>query len=231
MAGYMRKLNGYVYDDAHVAAEKLTNGLFVKITADGVKKLTETSNATFRVAEKTTLWGEPAVVLNTVKEDVGLYFVENEWDVKGAGDYNLAGYEINIGDYVKMHQPVRGDQLITTVSKDAYASMSVGGIVSPGAGGTFAGDTIDVEGTITWVDSDDAGGTRPASVTITLLADGETEDTATVAPESGTWAFKFEDLDKYADGVEIAYTISAGTVEGYTASVSGYNVTYTLSAE
>lgn len=37
MAGYMTKLQGYVYDGAHVAAEKLQNGVFAEITADGVK--------------------------------------------------------------------------------------------------------------------------------------------------------------------------------------------------
>lgn len=37
MAGYMTKLQGYVYDGAHTAAEKLQNGVLAEITADGVK--------------------------------------------------------------------------------------------------------------------------------------------------------------------------------------------------
>ena len=60
MAGYMRKLNGHVYDGANVAAEALENGVFAEITADGVKKVTAAKDTVLRVAEKTLLWGVDA---------------------------------------------------------------------------------------------------------------------------------------------------------------------------
>lgn len=60
MAGYMKKLNGHVYDGANIAAEALENGVFTEITADGVKKITATKDTVLRVVEKTTLWGMEA---------------------------------------------------------------------------------------------------------------------------------------------------------------------------
>lgn len=61
MAGYVTKLMGHVYDGANLSGEKLTNGVFAEITADGVKKVTAAKDTLMRVEEKTELWGNPAV--------------------------------------------------------------------------------------------------------------------------------------------------------------------------
>ena len=87
-----------------------------------------------------------------------------------------------------------------------------------------------------WNDADDQDGLRPASVDVQLLADGEVVQTATLSAENG-WSAKWENLDKYADGKEIAYTVAEVDVpEGYTVSVSGgaasgFTVTNTHEAE
>ena len=62
MAGYMRKLQGHVYDGAHTAAEVMQNGVFAEIVDGEVKMITGAKDTVFRVAEKTTLWGMDAVV-------------------------------------------------------------------------------------------------------------------------------------------------------------------------
>ena len=56
MAGYFQKLDGHVYEGAYKAGEKLENGVFAEITANGVKKITAAGDAEFRVEEKTSLF-------------------------------------------------------------------------------------------------------------------------------------------------------------------------------
>ncbi|MBQ3090081.1 MAG: Cna B-type domain-containing protein [Oscillospiraceae bacterium] len=87
-----------------------------------------------------------------------------------------------------------------------------------------------ISGAKTWDDADDQDGKRPDSITIRLKADGEEVDFRTVT-EADNWAWTFEDLDVYAAGEEIVYTITEDTVEGYTTSVSGFDVTNTHEVE
>lgn len=141
MAGYMKKLNGHVYDGAHVAAVELTNGVFAEInTQDKVALTSAAKDMVLRVVEKTTLWTKPAVILDVVKEGSDeVYFVENEWEVyEDAGEYNTAEYSVKAGHAVKMHRPLVGEQLIMTVADTLYNTLSVGAKVKPAANGTIA---------------------------------------------------------------------------------------------
>lgn len=93
--------------------------------------------------------------------------------------------------------------------------------------GTSKTETVDISGTVTWNDA--AGGQRPASITVNLLAGGQKVDEQTVsADESGTWAYRFTGKDKYDEsGAEIRYTVSVNSINNYTSSTVGYNVTVT----
>lgn len=116
MAGYMTKLNGHIYDGSSEAGEALTNGLFVEKTDDGTKKVTATKDTVMRVEEKTTLWGKDALRLDVVS--VGsdeVFLTENEWDINDSEEYDEANYEIKIGDKVRMHRPLIGEQMIVSV--------------------------------------------------------------------------------------------------------------------
>ena len=77
-----------------------------------------------------------------------------------------------------------------------------------------------------WDDCNDQDGKRPTSVQITLYADGEEKQTATVNAESN-WVTTFTNLPKYRDGgIEIVYTIDEKEVaEGYTKSVNENTIT------
>lgn len=141
MAGYMKKLNGYVYDGEHVANAAMPNGIFVEIDASTgkVKPITSAGDTEYRVDEKTTLWMKPAVVLNVVVEgDKEHYFLENEFDLAAVPDYDSADYECKAGQYCRMHRPVINDQLIMSVDSTLYASLSVGDTVLPASGGSIA---------------------------------------------------------------------------------------------
>jgi len=105
-------------------------------------------------------------------------------------------------------------------TKDITGDAAVGYTIT----NSHVPETTGVSGSKTWNDANDQDGKRPASITINLLANGEQIDSKTVTAKNG-WAWNFTDLPKYADGQEIAYTITEDTVEGYTTTVSGYDVT------
>ena len=86
-------------------------------------------------------------------------------------------------------------------------------------------DMTSVSGTKTWADNDDQDGIRPDSITVKLMNGNAEVDSRTVTgPE---WKYTFSNLPKYANGVEIAYTIAEADVEGYTSEPDGYNLTNT----
>ena len=139
MAGYFRKLNGYVYEGSYTAGEELENGVFAEISSGVVKKATAAGDAVFRVAEVTTMWGKNAVVLDVV--DSGTkeqYMVENDFDVAGMSEYDTADQKVKAGEYVKMRRPTTGDQLILTGSGDAFKALKVGDQVTSAVGGSIA---------------------------------------------------------------------------------------------
>ena len=143
MAGYFRRAEAWNYDGVNKAGETLTNGVFVSITGTGVKKLTSAGSAEFRVKEKTSLWGLPALVLVCTEVGTGeVYFVENEIENYGdKGDFNDAQYSVPAGHYVKMRRPNINDELIMSVDSTTYAALDVGDTVKPASGGGVAEKT------------------------------------------------------------------------------------------
>lgn len=87
-------------------------------------------------------------------------------------------------------------------------------------------ETVSVEGTKTWDDADNQDGKRPVQITVNLLKNGQKVDSKTVTEADG-WKWTFDNLDKYENDAEITYTVEEETVEGYTATVNGYNITNT----
>lgn len=140
MAGYVRKAEAWNYDGRNKAAQVLENGVFAEIGSNGVTKIAAAGDAEFRVEEKTSLWGKPAVVLTcTYAGTKAHYFVENELENYGdKGDYNDADYSVPVGHFVKMRRPNVNDELIMTVDDTTYASLTEGATVKPAAGGSIA---------------------------------------------------------------------------------------------
>ena len=91
--------------------------------------------------------------------------------------------------------------------------------------------TTSLSGVKAWSDADNVDNIRPASVTITLLADGEVTDKTYIAKADDGWSWKFEDLamnkQVLKDGKYITHEIVYSAVElekdvpaGYTASAA-----------
>ena len=88
--------------------------------------------------------------------------------------------------------------------------------------------TIDITVEKSWADKNNQDGIRPASITVNLLADGEKVDSATIsAAEDGSWTHTFTNLDKFAGGKEINYTVTEEAVEGYSPSINGFQIVNT----
>ena len=85
-------------------------------------------------------------------------------------------------------------------------------------------EDVTVSGKKTWNDANNMKQLRPTSIVINLLADGKQVDSKTVT-EKDQWSWSFTGLKKYNDkGAEIKYTIEETPVEGYKATVTGYDV-------
>lgn len=84
-------------------------------------------------------------------------------------------------------------------------------------------ETVSIPCAKAWDDGNDRDGTRPASVTVSLLADGRDVAEKAITSDDG-WTCSFDGLAKYdaSDGHEIVYSVQEIDVaEGYTASVTG----------
>lgn len=84
-------------------------------------------------------------------------------------------------------------------------------------------ETVSIPCVKAWDDGNDRDGTRPASVTVSLLADGRDVAEKAITSDDG-WTCSFDGLAKYdaIDGHEIVYSVQEIDVaEGYTASVTG----------
>ena len=79
-----------------------------------------------------------------------------------------------------------------------------------------------------WNDTENQDGKRPASVEITLAANGKESKKVALTAENN-WKASFDDLDVYAAGKAITYTVTAADVEGYTASAAGDNAGFVVS--
>lgn len=252
---------GYEFVSTTYSPQTLTvdaNGGSITVTNTYEKKVT-TGNLTI---EKTNVGATPNSVTFTVtgtnyNNTVTLPTDDDEWTTT-LNNLPLGTYTVT-----ESGAGITGYDLTTTYGGDANTSgqvtLAASGSASrtcrPGntGGGSTGGDeqtstptaTVNVTNTYTktktfvtvekvWSDSNNKYDTRPTSITVQLLADGQSVfgKTATLTEANG-WTATFNDLDKYSysasGATEIAYSVNETSVpNGYTASVDGYKITNTL---
>ena len=95
---------------------------------------------------------------------------------------------------------------------------------------TYTPSTINVTGSLIWVDDSDIHKVRPDSVTITLYADGAPVSAIpTWRKPHNRWQYKYSNLSQYSNnGSQINYTIDISPIEHYDISISGRNITCNL---
>lgn len=75
--------------------------------------------------------------------------------------------------------------------------------------------------TKSWEDNNNQDGIRPDAITVKLLANGaDTGKTLTLSADNN-WMGSFTGLEKYAEGIEIQYTVAEVAVEGYDTVITG----------
>ena len=87
----------------------------------------------------------------------------------------------------------------------------------------------DIGGRKVWNDEGNAHNTRPNSITVQLLANGNVINTLVVSGRGDTWRFSFNNLPaRDANGNVISYTVRENSVPGYTTTISGTTITNNL---
>lgn len=113
-----------------------------------------------------------------------------------------------------------GVEIVYTITEDAvegYTTTYDGYNIT----NSYTPAEISITVTKAWADSDDEDGLRPGKITITLYADGELTKQTLVLTADDKWTGSFVGLPKYANGVEIVYTIGEKAVEGYNTVIRG----------
>ena len=140
MAGYMTKVVGAdaIYEGSYLAAEDLLNGEFVELKEGKMAKTAAAKDLLLRVKEKDTLWGKPALRCDVIDEgSADVYFVEKLFTDYG-DEFNDAETKTKKDKHVRAHMPLKGEELLFTVSDELYAALKANDMVTPAAGGAVA---------------------------------------------------------------------------------------------
>ena len=113
-----------------------------------------------------------------------------------------------------------GKKITYTVTEDAVADYTCE-VKGYDVTNTHAPGKTSISVSKVWNDRNDQDRIRPKSVTIHLLADGK--DTGKVLTLNGEnqWTGSFTDLDVYANGEKIRYSVTEDAVSGYQSSITG----------
>ena len=135
-------------------------------------------------------------------------------------------WKYNFTDLPKYANGIEIIYTIEEVPVDGYTTTVNGYDIT----NTYSPEKVEISGTKTWNDNNNQDGKRPDSITINLLADGEKVDSQIVTANNN-WAYNFTDLPQYENGQVITYTVSEDTVDGYSTSINGYNITNSYTPE
>lgn len=113
-----------------------------------------------------------------------------------------------------------GQKIVYTVTEDAVSGYSAE-VKGYDVINTHVPDKTSFFVTKVWKDSGDKDGIRPDRVVVHLLANGrDTGRTITLNSGNG-WSGSFQELDMYAEGKPIKYTVSEEAVSGYKVRITG----------
>lgn len=114
MAGYMKKLNSYVFDGEYVSDVDLKSGEFVKITAGKVVKAAGSDVTLTKIADE-SVYGVAGERARVDAVNGLIYMVEPQHDVNDSVEYDYATYVVKAGEKVRMHPLSVGEELVHTV--------------------------------------------------------------------------------------------------------------------
>jgi hypothetical protein len=142
MAGYMTKLQGYVYEGELVngAAAAVENGiLMVEGTGDNVGKLVlPSADTTTKLIckEVTAIYdGVTAYRFIVDKLNARYYFVENGFDINDSAAYDKRTYTTAVGGELRAHPLLVGEEFVTDKVTGTIAAGTAYGVKADGTVG------------------------------------------------------------------------------------------------
>ena len=114
-----------------------------------------------------------------------------------------------------------GKEIVYTLSETSVTGY-VSEIKDYNVTNTHTLETVSFNITKVWNDNNNNDGIRPESITVRLMANGS-EVASAVISEATKWTYEFKNLNKYANGELINYTIVEDEVSGYTSKVNKSN--------
>lgn len=143
MAGYMTKLQGYVYEGELVNGESgaVENGILMvpgTSTNIGKLKLIGSADTTTKLLckEVTTIYdGVTAYRFVVNKLNANYYFVENGFDINDSAAYNKRTYATPAGAELRAHPLVVGEEFVTTKVTGTISAGSEYGVKTDGTVG------------------------------------------------------------------------------------------------
>ncbi|UUX33567.1 Cna B-type domain-containing protein [Fundicoccus culcitae] len=142
--------------------------------------------------------------------------------LSAANDWKYTWENLLVGksyDFKKLELPA--GYVVTKVEKGQY-DIELTASRTP--------ELTQVNGSVAWLDEDDAQSLRPGSLVVKLMADGAEYSTVTADTDSG-WNYAFSGLARYHDGMAISYAIAVDGVEHYATSIDGFAITQTVEAK
>ena len=198
----------------------ITNGVKIDPIDTDVKQKTT-------VVEGTKTWDDADNQDGKRPESIKVNLLANNKVIKTVTVTEKDGWKYKFADL-----PVydaNGAEITYSIAEDAveeYTTTKSGYNLT----NTHIPEKTSVSGTKTWTDNNNQDGKRPERITVRLLANGTEVANKTVTANEN-WAYEFTNLDKYANGAEITYSVSEDAVEGYTTTKSGYDLTNTHTPE
>ena len=143
MAGYMTKLQGYVYEGELVngASAAVENGILMvpgTSTDNGKLKLIGSADTTTKLLckEVTTIYdGVTAYRFVVNKLNANYYFVENGFDINDNAAYDKRTYTTPVGAELRAHPLVIGEEFVTTKVTGTIAAGTEYGVKTDGTVG------------------------------------------------------------------------------------------------
>ena len=141
---------------------------------------------------------------------------------------NKITYTVDEDDVSGYTKTINGYTIVNTHLPSDKGKDNSTGREKTGTSGSSSSEKININGTKTWVDNNNAEKVRPDYIIVHLFADG-TEKRVTTVTESNGWVYSFPNMPKKNEnGETIKYTVDEDDVSGYKKTVTGYNIVNTL---
>ena len=142
------------------------------------------------------------------------------------------------GSFTDLDKKAAGKDIFYDVTEEQVEGYDPPAISGNAANGftitnTHEPEVMDIVGQKTWNDGNNQDGKRPESITVNLLANGQTVDTLVVTSETN-WIYTFKNQPKFAAGEKIDYNVVENDVApGYSAEYpkDTYNITNNYTPE